>query len=614
MSKPQSLWSKADRFLTLTRKIVVNTFTGLILIVITFSLLGGIGSIFSSEEEIDKKDKILWFKPIGVVVDSAVTGPPSFDSLLLGGGDVEQHELEDLLTVLNSAAEDEDLSAIYINVSELGMAFSSAFEIANAVKSMRDSGKRVIAYSENFGNNAYLISSQAETLMINEYGGVSAFGFSRKREFYKDLYENINLNYHIFVAGDYKSGPEPYTRNSMSEQDKLAWNEFANPLWLKMTTMMEDGRDLAQGTIQNYGDTLYELSMDTPEPAKIALNLGLVDMVVTREDLRGWMYEEFPNADEDPNSLPDSISIYDYLSTIEDKENGIESNNLIAVVNVEGTIVTGEASFNVAGSDTIVKNIRNAIKDDSVKALVLRVNSPGGDVWASELITNALNEFKSSGRPIITSMGDIAASGGVWVTTHSDEIWAKPETLTGSIGVYGIVPTLDGIYEWAGIQVDGTSSTQAGEWDERLPMPEYVTKSIQASIDNTYEKFVNKVAENRQMPYKEILSIAGGRIWSGEKALQLGLVDKIGGLNEAIESAAVLAGIDDFKTISYSKEMDPFDIFLEELLNNLDAKIDINEQGKMLIKFLNTNYSFINPDKKINTAVYCFECEYLTTR
>ena len=614
MSKPQSLWSKADRFLTLTRKIVVNTFTGLILIVITFSLLGGIGSIFSSEEEIDKKDKILWFKPIGVVVDSAVTGPPSFDSLLLGGGDVEQHELEDLLTVLNSAAEDEDLSAIYINVSELGMAFSSAFEIANAVKSMRDSGKRVIAYSENFGNNAYLISSQAETLMINEYGGVSAFGFSRKREFYKDLYENINLNYHIFVAGDYKSGPEPYTRNSMSEQDKLAWNEFANPLWLKMTTMMEDGRDLAQGTIQNYGDTLYELSMDTPEPAKIALNLGLVDMVVTREDLRGWMYEEFPNADEDPNSLPDSISIYDYLSTIEDKENGIESNNLIAVVNVEGTIVTGEASFNVAGSDTIVKNIRNAIKDDSVKALVLRVNSPGGDVWASELITNALNEFKSSGRPIITSMGDIAASGGVWVTTHSDEIWAKPETLTGSIGVYGIVPTLDGIYEWAGIQVDGTSSTQAGEWDERLPMPEYVTKSIQASIDNTYEKFVNKVAENRQMPYKEILSIAGGRIWSGEKALQLGLVDKIGGLNEAIESAAVLAGLDDFKTISYSKEMDPFDIFLEELLNNLDAKIDINEQGKMLIKFLNTNYSFINPDKKINTAVYCFECEYLTTR
>ncbi len=615
MSKPQSLWSKADKFLSLTRKIVVNTFTGLILIIVTFSILGGIGSMFSSEEGIDKQDKILWFKPIGVVVDSAITGTPSFDSLLLGGGDVEQHELNDLLKVLNSASEDDALSAVYINVSELGMVFSSAFEIANAVKNIRDKGKRVISYSENFGNNAYLISSQADTLMINEYGGVSAFGFSRKREFYKDLYENINLNYHIFVAGDFKSGPEPYTRNSMSEEDKLAWNEFANPLWSKMTAMMEEGRNLQDGTLQYYGDSLYELSMSTPEPAQIALDLGLVDMVVTREDLRSWMFKEFPNKDEDPNSLPDSISIYDYLTTIEDEVIESESKNLIAIVNVEGTIVTGEASFNVAGSDTIVKNIRNAIKDDAVKALVLRVNSPGGDVWASELITNALNEFKSSGRPVVSSMGDIAASGGVWVTTHSDEIWAKPETLTGSIGVYGIVPTLDGIYEWAGIQVDGTSSTQAGEWDERLPMPDYVTNSIQASIDHTYKKFVNKVAENRKMPYKEILSIAGGRIWSGEKALQLGLVDKIGDLNDAVESAANIAGIDDFTTISYSKEMDPFDVFLAELLKNVDAKINIdNNKGRMLIKFLNTHYSFINPDKKINTAVYCFECEYIATK
>ena len=168
MSKPQSLWSKADRFLTLSRKIVLNTFTALLLIIVTFSILGGIGSMFSSEEGIDKQDKILWFKPIGVVVDSEVIGTPSFDSLLLGGGDVEQHELEDLLSVLNNAAKDDSLSAVYINVSELGMVFSSAFEIANAVKTIRDSGKRVIAYAENFGNNAYLISSQANTIMVND--------------------------------------------------------------------------------------------------------------------------------------------------------------------------------------------------------------------------------------------------------------------------------------------------------------------------------------------------------------------------------------------------------------------------------------------------------------
>jgi len=326
MSKIKSIWSQADKFLTLTRKIIVNTVTAIVLIVITFSILGGVGSMFSPEEEIDTENKVLWFKPIGVVVDSSVNSSPSFsfDSLALGGGTVQQHELEDLLKVLDMAAEDESLAAVYVNVSELGMYISSAFELANAVKNVRDSGKNVIAYAENFGNNAYLISSQANTVMINEYGGVNALGFSRKREFYKDLYEKINLNYNVFVAGDFKSGPEPYTRNSMSEEDKLAWSEFADPLWNKMKSMMEAGRDLQEDTIQEYGDTLWERSLDNPEPAQIALDLGMVDMVVTREDLRHWMYEEFPNEDRDKNSLPDSISIYEYLSTLEEEENKSE--------------------------------------------------------------------------------------------------------------------------------------------------------------------------------------------------------------------------------------------------------------------------------------------------
>ena len=612
MSKVQSLWSKTDKFLTLSRKIILNSFTAIVLIILTFSIIAGISSFFTSDEKIETNGKILWFKPIGVVVDTSIDSTPSFDDLVLGSTTVQQHELSDLLKVLNSAAKDENLLAVYLNVSELSMYYSSAFEIANAVKNIKDNGKKVIAYAETFGNTSYLISSQASKVMINEYGMVNAVGFSRKREFYKDLYENINLNFNIFVAGDFKSGPEPFTRNSMSDEDKLAWNEFANPLWLKMTNMMESGRSLPKGTIQKYGDSLWEMTLENPETAKIALDLNLVDMVVTREELREWMFQEFPNKDKDKTKYPDSISIYKYLSTIENIES--DSKNKIAVINVEGTIVTGEATYNVAGSDTIVKNIRNAIKDDFVKALVLRVNSPGGDVWASELITNALNEFKSSGRPIVTSMGDIAASGGVWVTTYSDEIWAKEETLTGSIGVYGIVPTLDGIYEWVGIQVDGVSSTKAGEWDERFPMPEYVTKSIQASIDNTYDKFVSKVADNRDMPYKEVLSIAGGRIWSGEKALQLGLVDKIGNLDQAIESAAAFADLDDYKIVSYSKDMDPFDIFLNELIDNLGGRFDLSNEVKIFSKIVSAQYKFINPEKRLNTALYCFDCEYFISQ
>ena len=608
MSKAQSLWSKADKFLSLSRKIIINSVTAVVLVVVTFSIIGGISSVFSKEEGVSAQDKILWFKPVGVVVDKSSNSSPTLDSLIIGSIDVQQHELDDLIDVLSNASNDDDLAAVYVNVSELGMYYASAFEIANAVKKIKDNGKRVIAYGENFGNNAYLISSQANEIILNKYGQISSFGFSRKREYVKDLYENIKLNQHVFVAGEWKTGPENFTRNNMSEQDKESWNDFAKPLWNKMTAFIENGRNLPLGSIQNYGDSFWQLAQDEYYASQIALNNGLVDKVFTVEELRHWFFEEFPNQDDDKNKLPDSISIYDYLSTIDTEEN--KSENKIAVIHVEGTITTGESAYGVAGSDTIVKNIRKAIKDDSVKALVLRVNSPGGGVYASELITNSLNEFKETGRPIVSSMGDVAASGGVWVTTLSDEIWAKNETLTGSIGVYGLIQTLENLYDWAGVQVDGVSLTNAADWDQRSSMPDNVTNAIQKSVDGIYDEFVNKVANNREMRYEEVHAVAKGRIWSGEKALQLGLVDKIGGLEDALTSASKLAEIDDYEVVSYFKEMDPFEIFISELIDNLDMKIGLGRNSKKVFNLINSGYKFIDEEKKINMISYCFDCEY----
>ncbi len=612
MSKAQSLWSKADNFLSLSRKILVNLITAIVLIVLTFSIIGGIGSIFTQEESISTKDKILWFKPVGVVVDKSTSSSTSLDSLILGSVDIQQHELDDLIEVLRNAAIDDELAAVYVNVSELGMYYASAFEIANAVKNIKDNGKRVIAYGENYGNNAYLISSQANEIILNKYGQISSFGFSRKREYVKDLYQNIKLNQHVFIAGEWKTAPEPFTRNDMSEEDKNAWNDFAEPLWNKLTSYIEDARDLENGTLQDYGDSFWQLAMEEPEVSQTALNKGLVDKVFTVEELRHWLFEEFPNQDDDVNKLPDSISIYEYLSTIESEENN--SKNKIAVVHVEGAITIGESTYGVAGSDTIVKNIRKAIKDKSVKALVLRVNSPGGGVYASELITNALSEFKETGRPIVSSMGDIAASGGVWVTTLSDEIWAKNETLTGSIGVYATLPTFENLYDWVGIQVDGVSSTKAAEWDPRLPMPESVTNGIQSSVDDIYEKFVNKVSENRSMKYEEVHAVAKGRIWSGEKAIKLGLIDKIGGLEDALNSASKLANIEDYIVVRYFKELDPIEIFIAELIDNLDIEINLGKNSKKILNIINDGYKFIDDKKDINMISYCFQCEYFLTK
>ena len=607
MNQKKSIWQQADSFLSLSRKIIINGATVLVLIVITFTVIGGVASSFSESDKIDKKDKILWFKPIGVVVDNSISSSSSIDALL-GSAEIQQHKLEDLLKVLKSAANDEELSAVYINVTELGMYYASAFELANAVKNIKDNGKRVIAYGEIFGNNGYLISSQANEIILNKYGQIASFGFSRKREYVKDLYQNIKLNQHVFVAGEWKTGPENFTRNSMSEEDKISWNDFAEPLWNKITNYIENARELPKGTLQNYGDAFWQLSNETPEVSQIALESNLVDKVFTVEELRHWFFEEYPNEDDDVNKLPDSISMYDYLATLEVKES--DSKNKIAVIHVEGSITTGESSFGTAGSDTIVENIRKAIKDKSVKALVLRVNSPGGGVYASELITNALDEFKDTGRPIVSSMGDIAASGGVWVTTLSDEIWAKNETLTGSIGVYGILPTFENLYDWAGVQVDGTSSTKAAEWDPRSSMPDSVTNAIQASVDNTYEKFVNKVSDNRVMEYEEVHAISKGRIWSGEKALKLGLVDKIGNLDDAINAASKLANINDYKVIRYFKDMDPFEVFISELINNLDMQIDLGKNSKKILNLLNEGYKFIEEDKNVSMVSYCFECEY----
>ncbi len=611
MTEKKSIWGKADSFLTSTRKIIVNGATALVLVVITFSILGGIGSILSGSEKIDTENKILWFKPTGVVVDTEIGVSSSFslNGLSLNSS-FEQHEIKDLLEILSAASNDNNLAAIYVNVSELAMGWSDAILIAEAVKKIKVNGKRVISYAETYTNYGYLIGSQASEVILDKtIGSVSAFGFSRKREYSKEFYENIKLNYHVFTAGDFKSGPETYTRDSMSDEDKLMWNEFANPLWKKMISMIEDGRSLQNGTIQNYGDNFFDLALLTPTLSELALNQGLVDMAMTEEELIAWMFKEFPNKEEDKYQYPDSISIYSYLSKINEDKLENKSKNIIAVVNVEGTIMSGESSYGVAGSDTIISNIRKATENKNVKALIVRVDSGGGSGYATDLINNALAEFKSTGRPIVSSMGNIAASGGVGVTTTSDEIWAMSETLTGSIGAYSVIPTIEGLYEWAGISVDGTSQTKADEWDPREDMPEHVTKYFQSSLDHAYKKFVSEVANNRQMAFEDVLKIAGGRIWTGNKALELGLIDKIGGLDDAIISIAEMAKIDDYKIKTYVKDADPFDVFINGLISNMNIQIDLGPELKMLNKILKEQGKIFDLAKENDVLLYCFVCE-----
>jgi protease-4 len=608
----KSIFLWIENYLNKARRIFVAVITTLVLLVLTFSILGGVAGSFAGDDEVDTKNKILYLEMSGVIVDQPQSGPSDPVSIILAGDTQPNvYAIRDVLKVLDAVADDTNLKAVYLDVDNLsmgGQVFSLA--IADAIKNIVDNDIRVISYTNGLLTSDYLVASQATELYLNtsSYYGIETSGFSRKREYMQDFYNNIKLDYEIFSAGDFKSGPEPYTRMNMSENDKIAWNAFANPLWNTYKQKMESGRDLEAGTIQSYGDNFDILAKDEKgDMNKVALNLGLVDGLMKHEEIRDYMIAEFGSEDADKDKWPEGVSYAEYLSTL-DASFDEDAEDIIAIINVEGVIMTGQESQGTAGSDSIVEKIYKAKNDKNVKVLILRVNSGGGDVYASELILNALDDFKSTGRKVYTSMGNVAASGGVWITTNSSEIWAEPNTVTGSIGVYSIVPTLGRALDWAGINVDGVSSTKMGEWEPTEPMPDYMKDLYQANVDGIYENFVSVVANNRSMEYEDVLKIAGGRIWAGDKAQELGLVDKLGTLNDVIAHVAETHALDNYKIKYYKRDLDPWEVFFE-ISKNVNIKLPFSSSRQLLLKELNAFDQLIKQNGKFTPIAYCSECE-----
>ena len=610
MEKAKSIITFVDNLLGKFRKVFLNIFTVLLLMLITLGIFGSLGSLFESDE-IETEDQILYLEPNGVIVDKAINRNDLFEEFEIFGSSTNQIELENILKVINNAGTDDDLKAIYLDVDGLSAYFTSALKIADALYKARENGKEIIAYTSGLGTTNYLIASQANEVILEKdaYGSVLPFGFSRVRQYQKDFFENIKVDMNVYAAGDFKSGPEGFTRNDMSETDRLAWVEFVTPVWEKYKAMMEKGRGFDSGTIQYIGDNYHLLATENGgDDNETALATGLVDKLMTKQEIRNYMIEKFGS--EEDYEWPEGITGREYLSTLKDektskKEQRAQDKNKIAVIHVEGAIVTGGIDFNTAGSGGIVKNINKARDDESVKGIILRVNSPGGDVYASEMITNALEEFQSTGRPVYTSMGDIAASGGVWVTTTSEEIWAEDTTLTGSIGVYSIIPDVSPLENWAGINYDGVSMTKAGDiYDLSRGMNEELNKQFRENTENFYREFVTKVADNREMEYSEVLKFAGGRIWRGDTALELGLVDKLGSLDDAIDSMVTKLELEDYKVFSYNTEVE-FEFDLNLLIQNkLPSQIQ-----DLLNEISGLNRMLLSGEERYVVA-YCFDCGF----
>ena len=611
MGKIKNVISFVDSLLGKLRKLFVNTLTVLFLMLITFGFLYSLGESLFDSDKVETEDKILYLEPKGVIVDKAILTSDPFEEFEVFESSINQIELDGFLKIIKNAGTDDDLKAIYLDVDGLGAYYTSALKIADALYEARENGKEIIAFTSGLGTTGYLMASQATEIILEKdtYEPVLPFGFSRVRLYQKDFFENIKVNMNVYAAGDYKSGPEGYTRNDMSETDRFAWLEFVTPIWEKYKSKMEAGRGFESGRIQYIGDNYPLLvSENDGDNNETALSTGLVDKLMSEQEIRNYLIEKYGGEEE--YERPPGISGREYLSTLKDedinsKQKREQEKNKIAVIHVEGAIVTGDIGFNTAGSGGIVKKINKARDDKNVKGIVLRVNSPGGDVYASTMITNALEEFQSTGRPVITSMGDIAASGGVWVTTTSEEIWAENTTLTGSIGVYGIYPDISPLAKWAGINYDGVSMTKAGEvYDVRRGMNDEINKQFREGIENFYKDFVAKVANNRGMDFSEVLKVAGGRIWRGDKAFEIGLVDKLGSLDDAISSMATKLELENYKAFSYNNEVE-FEDYLNSLLQSV---VPAQLQG-FLNEISGLNRIFLSKKEKY-VVVYCFECGF----
>ncbi|MEC7912026.1 MAG: signal peptide peptidase SppA [Pseudomonadota bacterium] len=603
MSVIKSIFSWLGAFLTKARVVMLNLVTALVLILITVAILGGIFSSDSDEAAKDPAGRVLILNPKGTIVDQEVFAS-DFDFF---SEPVKQIQTRDLIALIQAASKDEDIPAIYIDFSQTSFAGpTTAINIAKELKALRDSGKRIIAFSDRLSTASYMMASQATEVWVHPVGSIHVSGIGGMRAYQKELFENLKINFHNYSQGDFKSAVETNTRTNMSENDRLQREELYYPIWDEMKKLIAEGRGIELEDVQYFADNyigfIGEAAISNIEHA---VSNNFIDGTKSFPEFRQYMIDNF-GEDEDAKRITYKyISYQTYQDQIE--EDYSSSDNLIAVVTAEGAIMEGEIAPGVAGADDIVEQIRSAHENKDTKVIVFRVNSPGGSIIASEMMRDELYEAKRKGIQVVVSMGDYAASGGVYISTPADYIFAEPTTVTGSIGVAIALPTLEDAMDYIGINFDGVVTSKNAQWQPVQPINEDLDRIFEGWGADAYDRFVNFVADSRSKSYKEINSIAGGRVWIATAAKELGLVDEIGGIEDAILYAAQIIEAEDYKVKYYSQQLSPEELFIKELLENFDIAIKETQTFSML-SGLREMYDALVGIKKPQVLLTCEIC------
>ena len=478
-------------------------------------------------------------------------------SRLFGEAAREETRLEDVIDVIDYAADDPRVQAMVLDLDDLGRAgISKLHDIGEALKRFQVGGKKIYASGDFFDQYRYYLAAYADEINLHPMGDVLITGFGIYRNYFKSALEKLLIQFHVFRVGTYKTALEPFMRNNMSEPAKEANSAWLNVLWDTYKANIAQQRGLAPENIDDYVNNRSELLAQTGgDAAQLALNFGLVDSLKTRDEVREDLIQLVGENENDKSF--NQIQFDDYLAAIQPKLTPVRADkSQVGVIVAQGIILDGNQPAGKIGSDTLTGLIRQAMEDEDIKAVVLRIDSPGGSALASDIIRRELERTRHDGKPVIVSMGSVAASGGYWIASAADEIWATATTITGSIGIYSAFPTFENSLDSLGIHNDGVGTTRlADAFDAARPMNQILANSMEQTIQHSYKRFIDLVAEGRKMTQQEVEKIAQGRVWAGKTAVELGLVDAIGNLQDAIQSAADQAGLTDYDVIFVEQQL-----------------------------------------------------------
>lgn len=532
--------------------------------------------LIPKEEVVVVKDNsVLKLEFKDLILDRTSDNPFS-DIDLLNSTTEGSVEFKDILDNIEKAKNDDKIKGIYLNFSSVNAGFSQIEEIRNKLLEFKESGKFIYAYADSYNQSAYYLASVSDKIALNPEGIIELKGLSAEIMFYKGLMDKLGIDAQIIRHGKFKGAVEPFMYNQMSNENREQIEKLLNSISDYMIDGIATEREgVTSEEIHKMINNMYLSS------ARKCLESGIIDKIAYQD--------QFFSDLEDKSEH--EITLIDYMK-VKNPKNSV-SDNKIAIIYATGEINTGKGSYNTIGSETTVEAIREASEDENVKAIVLRVNSPGGSALASEIIWREINLAKQK-KKVVVSMGDYAASGGYYISCNADKIFANNSTLTGSIGVFGIVPnTKNFLNEKLGVYIETVKTHKHSDIANGYrKLSDDELNVIQNSVEDIYETFITHVSEGRGIPVRKVDEIGQGRVWSGADALSIGLIDEIGGLEDAIASAADLSALEDYRIITLPKKTDMF----EEFVENFSAK-----QNILLADFLGISEKMINQLEFLNS-------------